>query len=60
MNKTGLHFENSNLEEYDIDRDKHADEKNSCKGKCVCTVDNLLAVEMSDNAHKYTHRSHFK
>ena len=23
MSETGLHFENSNLDEYDIDRDKH-------------------------------------
>ena len=27
MNKLGSHFENSNLDEYDIGRDKHADKK---------------------------------
>ena len=32
MNKLGSHFENSNLDEYDIGRDKHADKKDS--GKC--------------------------
>ena len=29
MNKLGLHFENSNLNEYDIDRDKLAEKENS-------------------------------
>ena len=38
MNKPGLHFENSNLDEYDIDKDKHADI--------------LPATEMSGNVHE--------
>ena len=29
MNKLELHFENSNLNKYDIDRDNHADKKDS-------------------------------
>ena len=52
MNKPGLHFENSNLDESGIDRDKHADEKDSGKDKCVCSVDVLPATEMSSNAHE--------
>ena len=52
MNKPGLHFENSNLDEYDIDRDKHADKKDSGKDKCVCSIDILPATEMSRNAHE--------
>ena len=52
MSKPGLHFENSNLDEYDIDRDKHADKKDSGKDKCVCSIDFLSAIEMNGNAHE--------
>ena len=46
MNKPGLYFENSNLDEYDTDRDKHADKKDSGKDKCGCFIDILLATEL--------------
>ena len=52
MNKPVLHFENSDLGEYDIDRDMYADKKDSGKEKCACSIDILLANEMSGNAHK--------
>ena len=52
MNKPGLHFVNSNLDEYDIDRDKHADKKDSGKDKCVCSIDIFPATQMSGNAHE--------
>ena len=38
MNKLGSHFENSNLDEYDIGRDKHADKKDSGKYKWLYLV----------------------
>ena len=43
---------NSNLDEYDIDRDKHADKKDSGKDKCVCSIDIFPATQMSGNAHE--------
>ena len=52
MNKRGLHFESSNLDEYHSDRDKHADKRDSGKDKCVCSIDILPAIEMSGNAHE--------
>ena len=52
MSKPGLHFENSNLDEYDIDRDKHADKKDSGKNKCVCSIDFLSTTEMNGNVHE--------
>ena len=52
MNKPGLHLENSNLDGYDVDRDKHADKRDSSKGKCVCSIDILLATEICGNAHE--------
>ena len=52
MNKPGLHFENSNLDKYDIDRDKHAYKKDSGKDKCVCSIDVFPGTEMSGNAHE--------
>ena len=52
INKPGLHFENSNVDEYDIDSDKPGDEKDSGKDKCVCSFDILPATEMSGNAHE--------
>ena len=39
MNKSGLHFQYSNLNEYDVDWDKYADKKDNGKGKCVCSID---------------------
>ena len=41
INNPELHFENSNFDEYDIDRDKHADEKDRGKDKCLCSIDIL-------------------
>ena len=38
MNKLGSHFENSNLDEYDIGRDKHPDKKDSGKYKWLYLV----------------------
>ena len=52
MNKPGLHLENSNLDGYDVDRDKHADKRDSSKGKCVCSIDILLTTEICGNAHE--------
>ena len=46
MNKPGLHFENSNLNECDIDRDKHAHKKDDSKDKCVCSIDILTPTEL--------------
>ena len=42
----------SNLDEYDIDRNKHTDKKDSSKDKCACTIDILPTTEMSANAHE--------
>ena len=52
MNKSGLHFEDSNLNKYDTDRDKHADKKDSGLDKCVCSADIFPVTEMSGNAHE--------
>ena len=49
MNEPELHFENSNLNEYDIDRDNHADKKYSSKGKRFCSIDIFSATKVSDN-----------
>ena len=46
MNKPGLHFENSNLNECDIDRDKHANKKDDSKDKYVCSIDILTPTEL--------------
>ena len=43
---------NSNLDEYDIDRDKHADKKDSGKDKCVCSIDIFPATQMSGDTHE--------
>lgn len=42
----------SNLDEYDIYRNKHTDKKDSSKDKCVCSINILPATEMSANAHE--------
>ena len=52
MNKPEQNFENSNLNEYDIDRDKHADKRDSGKDKCVCSIDIFPAAKMSGNTHE--------
>ena len=52
MNKAGLHFENSNLDKYDIYRNKHADEKDSGKHKFVCSITILPVTGISGNAHE--------
>ena len=52
MNKPEWNFENSNLNEYDIDRDKHADKRDSGKDKCVCSIDIFPAAKMSGNTHE--------
>ena len=52
MNKPEQNFENSNLNEYDIDRDKHADKRDSGKDKCVCSIDIFPAAKMSGNTHQ--------
>ena len=52
IDKPGLHFENSNLDEHDIDRNRHADKNDINKDKCICSIDILLATEMSGNAHE--------
>ena len=52
MNKPRLYFENSNLDEYDIDTDRQADKKDSGRDKCVSSVDILPATEMSGNVHE--------
>ena len=46
MNEPELHFENSNLNEYDIDRDNHADKKYSSKGERVCSIDILSTTKV--------------
>ena len=46
MNEPELHFENSNLNEYDIDRDNHADKKYSSRGKRVCSIDILSTTKV--------------
>ena len=52
MNKPEQNFENSNLNEYDIDRNKHADKRDSGKDKCVCSIDIFPAAKMSGNTHE--------
>ena len=52
MNKPEQNFENSNLNEYDIDRVKHADKRDSGKDKCVCSIDIFPAAKMSGNTHE--------
>ena len=52
MNDLGLHFANSNLDEYDIDRDKHADKSDSGKDKCVCSIDIISGTKKSNNVHE--------
>ena len=52
MNKPRLYFENSNLDEYDIDTDRQADKKDSGRDKCVSSVDILPTTEMSGNVHE--------
>ena len=52
MNKPEQNFENSNLNEYDTDRDKHADKRDSGKDKCVCSIDIFPATKMSGSTHE--------
>ena len=52
MNKPGLHLENSNLNGYDVRKDKYAGKKDGGKDECVCPIDILPATEMSGNAHE--------
>ena len=52
MNKPEQNFENSNLNEYGIDRNKHADKRDSGKDKCVCSIDIFPAAKMSGNTHE--------
>ena len=40
------------MNEYDINRDKHANKKDSGKGKCVCSIDIFPVTEISGNAHE--------
>ena len=43
---------NSDLDEYDIDRDKHADKRDSGKDKCVCFIHIFLATQMSGDTNE--------
>ena len=52
MNKPWLQVVNSNLDEHDIARDKHADKKDSGSDKCVFSIDIFQATEMSGNVMK--------